>query len=322
MLSESSDRKESCLQSQLFYKDTPGKPMDDSDAILGTNYGLQSRARFTSNSKVLEMEGPLYTDVSHLSRFLLNNVDLKFVLWQSNPEFHLMAKSTGQRYRTKILNATLNVCHVFLTPHILIAHSKVLAADHSAIYPYKRSEIKKYVVPAGSYSFSADDIFLAQVPQQVVIALVEANAVAGSYLKNPYNFKHFNTKYLSLQVNGENTPSTKPFTPKFLDSETDKEVGHFMNGFLSLQNFKGLKPCGDNGITRDEYGSGYMFYCYNLDMVNANEPGHMKTVSKAGNVRCEIMFEKPLDTSINILFYAQYNSEIRIDKTRSVEIHQ
>ena len=51
-----------------------------------------------------------------------------------------------------------------------------------------------------------------------------------------------------------------------------------------------------------------------------NDPTNVKTLTRSGNVRCEINFEKPLETSINVIFYAQYNSEIRIDKTRTVDI--
>ncbi len=316
LLGESECTKNTSLQSQLYFKDSYNG-MDSADPNLGTNYGLKQRAEYIKESRILDLHGPLYTDISNLSRFLVNNVDLKFVLWQSSPEFHLMTKTPGQRYRTKILSATLNVCHVYVSPHILIAHSKVLAMDHPAIYPYRRTEIKRYVVPAGSYSFSADDIFLASVPNQVTIAMSEALSVAGSYLKNPFNFQHFKTNYVSLQVNGENTPSSKPFTPKFTPQSQE---GSYMSGFLSLQNFKGMDRKAGNGITREEYSSGYTVFCYNLDQMSGNDPTNVKSLTRSGNVRCEINFEKPLETSINVIFYAQYNSEIRIDKTRSVDI--
>ncbi len=318
LLGENYCNKTSKLQSQLYYKDA-AFGMDDPDAVLGENFGLKQRAAYIKESRVLELEGPLYTDISQLSRFMVNNVDIKFVLWQSSPEFHLMCGTPGQRYRTKILNATLNVCHVYVSPHILVAHARVLAADHPAIYPYKRSEIKRYVVSAGSYSFSADDIFLAQVPNQVCIAMVEAQSVAGTYFKNPYNFRHFKANYVSLQVNGENTPSTKPFTPKF---SFERAEGTFLPGFLSLQNFKAKAKSTSNDISRLEYSSGYTLLCYDLNQMSTNDPTNVKALSRSGNVRCEIIFDEPLQTSINVIFYAQYDSEIRIDKTRSVEIIQ
>ena len=149
--------------------------------------------------------------------------------------------------------------------------------------------------------------------------MVEAQSVAGTYSKNPFNFRHFKTKYVSLQVNGENTPSTKPFTPKFTD---DRGVGSFLPGFLSLQNFKAMTKGTSNDITRLEYSSGYTLMCYDLDQMASNDPTNVKAFTKSGNVRCEIIFDEPLATSINVIFYAQYDSEIRIDKTRSVEVVQ
>ena len=134
--------KESFLQSQLFYKDT-GTGIGDSDVYGGFNDGLRTRSVFSKESRTFEMIGPLYTDISSLSRYLLNNTELKIVLWTSSPNYHLMSDALGVSYQTKILHAQLNVCYVYISPHILIAHSRVLAENRPAIYPCRRSEIKK-----------------------------------------------------------------------------------------------------------------------------------------------------------------------------------
>lgn len=48
--------REDCLSSQLFFKDSPGF-MDDVDSVAGANIGLYLRSKYTSEGKVVDLEG-------------------------------------------------------------------------------------------------------------------------------------------------------------------------------------------------------------------------------------------------------------------------
>ena len=316
LLGSNTGLKESFLQSQLYYKDS-AIGIGDSDVLGGMNDGLRARNMFIKESRTFEMIGPLYTDISNLSRYLLNNMDFKIVLWTSNPNYHLISDAHGVIYQTKITHAQLNVCYVYVSPHILIAHSKVLAENRPAIYPYRRSEIKKFSVGQGAYNFATEDIFLSQVPQQIIICMTSAQAAAGALSLNPFNLKNYSINYLSVQVNGENLLSTKPQTPRFGAGAGD---GEFMESYLALQSFKLLRESEGNDISRTDFQRGFTVFCYDIDHIHSSDPTNVKSYTRTGNVSCEMVFADPLPEAVNIFFYAQYNSEIRINKARGVEL--
>ena len=74
LLSNGSDIARSQLQSQLFYLDDDD--VDDSDPAAGTNGGLAQRYDFTKESRIFDLEGPLYEDIFRLDKYLLNGVDV------------------------------------------------------------------------------------------------------------------------------------------------------------------------------------------------------------------------------------------------------
>lgn len=84
ILSGGTDVSESQLQSQLLYFDAA--TMDDANASGGTNGGLAKRYVFTKQSKVFDLEGPLYEDIFRLVKYILNGVDINLKLYRSSDE--------------------------------------------------------------------------------------------------------------------------------------------------------------------------------------------------------------------------------------------
>ena len=67
---------------------------------------------------------------------------------------------------------------VTVSPEVIMAHAATLVKTPS-IYPYIRTELKVFAVPKGSYQAAIDDVFLGNIPNCVVIAmLVEQHIVA------------------------------------------------------------------------------------------------------------------------------------------------
>ena len=93
------------------------------------------------------------------------------------------------------------------------------------------------------------------LPNRIVIAMVDADAFNGTYTKNPFNFKNYDTTTMGLTVNRENLPG-KPLQPKFGQE----------NNYISTSQtlFSGTSKMFDNqgnGITREQEGNGYHTVC-------------------------------------------------------------
>ena len=73
--------------------------------------------------------------------------------------------------------------------------------------PIDRSMIKSYLVNANRSDLTDHNIITgSQLPEQVIVAIVDEKAFRGDLTKNPYYFKHYDIIEASLIVSGEHEP--------------------------------------------------------------------------------------------------------------------
>ena len=75
-------------------------------------------------------------------------------------------------------------------------------------------ECKTFSVPAQSLDITQENVFLGQIPTRIVIGCVDNDAFNGRYIKNSFNFKHYNINRITVQVDGQGQP-VKPLKCKF-----------------------------------------------------------------------------------------------------------
>ena len=95
----------------MFYKDTPRKmyavnPVaDDADA----NIGLKARYAFTKQSRMVDMIGPIHSDVFFQDRLILNGVNLRLKLNRAKNSFCLVSSAGRTNHKVVITEAILYV---------------------------------------------------------------------------------------------------------------------------------------------------------------------------------------------------------------------
>jgi hypothetical protein len=145
--------------------------------------------------------------------------------------------------------------------------------------------------------------------------MVTNAAYNGDYSKNPYNFKHFDTNYFSLYVDGEQVPS-KPLQPHF-EANNNK----FVMAYHSLFSGTGIqfKDAG-TVISREDYNQGYCLMAFDLTPdLSASETSHWNLV-RNGSIRMELGFRTALTETVNCLVYAEFDNVIEIDRHRNVSV--
>ena len=85
LLNLDTSTKDSQTTSQLLF-------MDDADHLedpdpAGANSGLYERSQYIGQSKVIDLQGPVFHDFFKLPRYMLNQVDVKLKLYRSSPAF-------------------------------------------------------------------------------------------------------------------------------------------------------------------------------------------------------------------------------------------
>ena len=73
-------------------------------------------------------------------------------------------------------------------------------------------ETRIITIPQNVTSYNIDNLFLGNVPKNLVIGFVANTAINGRYHMNPFHFQHFNLNKLQVQVGSKFYPPT-PLTP-------------------------------------------------------------------------------------------------------------
>lgn len=314
LLNYGNEAKTTRLTSELFYKDTAGA-MDETDpskAIdAGGNAGLASRYKHSNKSNSIELAGPIHADLFFQGRYILDMVELKLKFTRSDAAFCLMSGETSPTQKVVIEDATLFIRKIKPNPSLALALVEKLKTT-PAKYPIRRTDVKVFSLASGSFGTPKDNVFNGQIPDRLVIAMVDSDAYNGSYTKSPYNFKHNNLRYLGVFANGNQVPQ-KPLQLKY--SETGGQG--FIMGYQSLFTGSGIMY-GDHGnqISREDYADGYTLYCFNLTPDLSS--GENFNLIKQGNLRIEIQFASALQHTVNLIVYAEFDSVLEIDHSRNV----
>ena len=312
LLSYGQDAANTHLGTSLYYKDTAGE-LDSlaPEGEFASNEGLKTRYQFTKESQTVELYGRLHSDLFQQDRLLLNQVDLTLKLTRSKNEFCLLSPVADSRYKVVIKDAAVYMRRCKISPAVLNAHSKALERS-TAKYPIKRTDCKVFSIPRGNLSVTEDNIFQGQIPNRIVIGLVDNDAYNGSYRKNPFNFKHFGVNFLSLYLDGASIPG-KPLQPNFNNAGGPR----YIRAYQTLLSGTDVM-CFDQGhqISRQEYPKGYTLYAFDLTP-DLNSGDHFN-LTKHGNLRIGLQFDIPLENTINMIVYAEFQNVVEIDRGRNI----
>ncbi|XP_035212161.1 uncharacterized protein F54H12.2-like [Stegodyphus dumicola] len=287
LLNHGYDTKVSQLTSELFYKDTPGHMNIDG------NEGFNKRA-----------ECRLHLDLFHQERLLLNLVDVKLKLIRSKPEFCLMAENGD--YKVALEHVSLFVRKVHVSPAVSLGHAKALEKG-SAKYPIQRVLCKVFSIPQGNMSFVQDNVFVGQMPKRIIVACLDNDALNGNYKKSPFEFKHYHMNFIGVYVDGQPLPYN-PVEPNF-------DQNNYIRAFQSL--FLGTNR-EDRGIdiSREDYAKGYTLFAFDLSPDLCD--GEHFNLIRHSSLRLEVKFGVALEQTISVLVYAEFESVLEINKSRTV----
>ncbi|XP_018368251.1 PREDICTED: uncharacterized protein F54H12.2-like [Trachymyrmex cornetzi] len=202
--------------------------------------------------------------------------------------------------KIRILDASLLVKRVKISPAVLLAHARMLSKT-TAKYPLTRVEVKTFTIHADVVEESIDNAILGQLPKRIIIGFVDNKAF--NELQN----------FFSLYADGMQIPS-RPLQPNF-----SKDVPLYVKAYHTIFSGTGIHFLNEgNSISRDDYANGYTLFTFDLTPdLSANCAGHWNLV-KHGSLRLEVRFEKALSVTINCIVYAEFDNILEIDSSRQV----
>ena len=308
LISRSAGYKRTISETSLWIEDDAGR-IDRADITNAHTKALKRRKEIISGSRTFEVCDNLHIPFLHQERYGLCNSTVKIQLNRSSDKFCLLSTDGGDNndYKVVITRAVLIINEVDVNPSIINAHSALMAAGKTAMYPLNQVETQMFTISAGKLS---DRIVIKtnqQLPKRITFAFVDHEAKNGSLTKDPFKFLHCDVKRMSLDVDG------RPFPHKPL--ETNFPDGLCAQAYFNLAMATG-RLYGDvsHGITMKQFKNGYTLFMFDLTPDGCHGAGvHL---IKHGSLTLDVTFGTALPNTVSLFAYLERDELIQIDNER------
>src|SRR5277367_4849343 len=296
------DTMEKQLFSTGFVKDDAGKADDL------TNKAYLTRRAWTSKGASKEFYGKLFVDLFQQTKYLIGNVNMQIKLIRAAHTMALCTNVVGEKPKFIIESAKLYIRKI--RPHPDIANGIVANLSRGAYvhYPIQRTDIVMLPVASGQLDITKEQLFYGKVPKILVMTMIDNEALSGVYSKTPFNFKHFNVKFIDLRIDGVSKP-VLPLTPDFAGKQCIREYMSLLESMSILGKDAHLP------FTYEEFLNGYSFFAWNL---TPDYQGQSQNPAKRSNIFLDIKFATLIPTSLNIVLYCVFDSTVMIDGSGNV----
>ena len=271
--------------------------------------GFTDRRDLITDGKIAEFVCKLDADILNIQDYFINNTELDINISPHSTNFMILAPTiTNTEIKLEYLKATLMVPYHDLQPSLNLSINNKLNNGGIVYYSIRKSDIKTIPWAAGLDEFQST-IFLNQIPRKVIVAMAKATDMNGDIETSPYNFGHFHTQRMRVEVNGQQFPNV----------EYDLD---FNNNRFSRAYFDMMQNCGfaftpaTNGITMDMYKNGFAFFVFNLSTSIDDHPSF--ELIRFGTTTLNIKLRQPLAEPVNVIVYGIFDSLVQIDKNRSI----
>lgn len=153
-----------------------------------------------------------------------------------------------------------------------------------------------------------ENLLTGQIPDRVIIALVNSQNLHGTQTTNPFVFTDNNLTYINVSVDGDQV-SGRP-----LDLSFSEKTPKYMRAYYNIFDGLGYTDC-DVGLDLDpnEFRNGKQLYVFQLRPLTETF-----TAPKYGNVKIELKWNPGTDHPLTVLCYAEYQAVLYIDNTKSI----
>ena len=285
------------LQCSYYYPDTIGFM----DVIGGTNTAFAKRHEFIAKSRAVVVDEPIQTELSTLSKFIPSHcgIEFKFVLEDVNS----VLQSDGGVYKIEYSDFYLTYDRVTLNSKLLYAFESKMAKLEKAIFPITRGQVRTRQVMANELNVLWPDLYLGELPESIIVCMVDSSTFNGAAAKNYFNFQHFNMESISLKKNSVAIP-TVPLEANFADNEVTSLARHFYDNLsIDISNSPTL-------ITPEFMRNGGCLIPF--DLTNDKAAQFHNHVKDSGVLELNIKFASPLTQGITVIVLCYYTDAFYI----------
>ena len=294
--------KDSYLSASGYYDD--GDSQEDS-----TTEGFIKRKNRFIQSQTAQFISKLDVDLFNQPNYLISGVEIEVEITPNDSSFCLLEPAnTATVYKMEITGLRLYVKSLELMAGLAYDISQKLE-KFPARYAIRRSSVKSLFISENRTEYSAL-LFSEQIPRRIVLGLISNARYVGAKNLSPFHFEHFNTRELSLQVNGKSYPSNA--------YNLNYTNGQYVRAFHDTMEALGfVNSVESNGLTFEKFKDGWCLYCFNL--TNSAEDSNCFDLITEGAVNVNIKFTNPVQRGgVVLISLAEFDGIIYIDKNKNV----
>ena len=165
-----------------------------------------------------------------------------------------------------------------------------------------QSLLKTYTISSGKMDLSQYNIISGrQLPDQIIIGVLEENAHSGDIGKNPFHFQDFDITEACLVVNGRREP------PDLY--RVDLESGDKADLYNSfLENIGVGRDDRECGISYDDFYGGSFLLVWDRTHDRCNR--FHRHIQDSGSIDVYLKSKKPLTKTVTVVLYATYSADL------------
>ena len=265
--------------------------------------------------------GMLHFDLAFQPKAILGGSDLSIELVPNNKKF--MFTLGGDAIVDVDYEFTDIVYFVHKTKvskEIEVAHRQALSIA-PARYPFTKTSVHTALVTKGLNACTLDNVFLGDLPRRMFIGILPESTLNGDYKADTMKFINAKVTRLAVLVNGRQFPHTA-YEPNF----TCKQDSTSTESANCVREFRGfLQALGENhsggrlDISLQDWWNNPI-YAFNFCPDLSSGAGDHICPSKSGQINIKVNFEKPTDSALIFVIYAEFDRMLHIDKVGGVHL--
>ena len=240
---------------------------------------------------------------------MVSNIEIELEIMPNDTNFCILELPiTTTQYNFELISLRLYVKSLELMPSLAYEISQKLEKT-PARYAIRRSSTKAHYISENRTEFTTM-LWSDQVPRRVILGLVENSAYIGTKDKSPFKFMPFNTREITVFVNGRTYPSNL--------YNLNYANGLYVRPYHEMMEALGFAYSPEsNGISLKRYINGCCFYVFNLN--NSQEENPTFDLISEGTTTANLKFSQPVPAGgIVLISIAIFDSIIYIDGRKNV----
>ena len=267
---------------------------------------LGRRSAKTLESKTVYLIGKVAVDFFSCEKALLSGTKLQIQFIRAPEKFCILSDDAQKSYKPLVEEANLYVRKLTLSEHEVISQEATLLKT-PAEYHFTQVIPRTFVIGKGQSSWTQEDIFTKEPIRRFALALCENGTFVGSPTTNPYQYKKFGLRSITITRNGY------PMLGSPIDVSTNERI-YFIT-FNSL-------AYGDNshGISLADFEKHYVL-AFDLTSTQEASYEYIHPELTNGAINLQLEFEAGVPENLSLFLIGERFSTVYIDSARRVSLN-